>query len=87
MSEPFEKSDPFVRQALVAGIMAAGGEVSGASLRHIGDQIGLSDVSVSQIDAAAGSLCYKRGQIAWDRFWPATDSTQIRHHTLIVLEN
>ena len=87
MVDSFEKSDPFVRQALVAGIVAAGGEVSGASLRQIGDQIGLRNVSASQIDAAAGSLCYKRKQIVWDRFWPSDETVQVRHHTLIVTES
>ena len=87
MTHKVEKSDPYIRQALMTGIVAAGGEVSGASLRQIGDQVGLRDVSASQIDAAAGSLCYKRKQIVWNRFWPADEVAQVRHHTLIVPEN
>lgn len=76
-----EKSDPLIREEILAKL-ACGKAFVGASLREIRDKLGMQHVSVSQFDAAVGSLSqYKRRLITWRKFWPE-DTAQTKSHEI-----
>lgn len=79
-------SDPFIRQAVIAGLAGNDKIVRGANLRDIKVQLGLSDISNSAFDAAIGSLAYNYGLITWNRFWDPNDmAAQTRCHALALV--
>lgn len=75
------RSRPEVREQLLKGLgETPTGSARGATIGDLKHQLGLSNVSNTQFDAALGSLCYKEGQVRWLRVWPKDPAAQAREH-------
>lgn len=76
-----EKSDPLIRDEILCKL-ECGKAFIGVNLRDIRDKLGMQHVSMSQFDAAIGSLSqYKRRLIVWRKFWP-DEPTQSKSHSV-----